>query len=231
MVAGAKGVVSLADRSARTASTKGSIFYGGQTLPEDLLSTLTQLHGPFPKTGIAKPTRDDWTTDVLFDPLWRDGVPEFTLLWMNEPDSSQHATYPGSERSLAAIRDDDENLARVLQVLEAKGVRDSTDIFIVSDHGATTVANQVDLAAELKQVGIKAVKEFKSKPAPGEVIVLGGGGSVLVYVVGHDRQADRPGGGVSRRLAGRGCHLRARPGRARSVWNKCSRIFPALPMF
>ena len=50
--------------------------------------------------------------------LWNDGVPEFTLIWLNEPDITQHQTGPGSPESLAAIKNADENLARVLRALE-----------------------------------------------------------------------------------------------------------------
>ncbi|MDB6112165.1 MAG: Type phosphodiesterase/nucleotide pyrophosphatase, partial [Pedosphaera sp.] len=144
-VAGAKPVALLLDRADRTNANSGANVFAGQTLPADLLERLTNRYGAFPKANDAKPTRNDWTTLALLDSLWADGVPDLSFLWMNEPDLAQHETGPGSERSLTAIHNADDNLARALRALEAKGVRDTTDILVVSDHGFSTILCLVDL--------------------------------------------------------------------------------------
>jgi arylsulfatase A-like enzyme len=105
---------------------------------------------------------------------------------MNEPDSAQHQTSPGSPQSLAAIRNADDNLARVIKALEVKGVLDSTDILVASDHGFSTIGAAVDVADSLQKAGFKAVREFKSKPAPGEILVVANSGSSLLYLPDHD---------------------------------------------
>jgi arylsulfatase A-like enzyme len=191
VVAGAKPIALLADRFSRTSAAGDAVLFAGATLPESLHAVMTNLYGPFPEENATAPTRNDWTTLALIDPLWAEGVPDFTLLWLNEPDLSQHQTGPGSTRSLAAIRNADYNLARVLRALEAKGALDSTDVLAVSDHGFSTVAVRVDLAAGLKSAGIKAVREFKTPPAPGDVLVVGNSGSSMIYVIGHDRRVTR----------------------------------------
>jgi arylsulfatase A-like enzyme len=187
-VAGAKPVALLLDRADRTAAKSGANVFAGQTLPADLLEAMTNRYGGFPKAVATKPTRNDWTTLALLDSLWADGVPDLSFLWMNEPDLAQHETGPGSERSLAAIRNADDNLARVLRTLEAKGVRDTTDIMVVSDHGFSTILCLVDLVDSLNKAGLNASSEFKSTPTPGDVIVVSNGGSSLVYVINHDEK-------------------------------------------
>jgi arylsulfatase A-like enzyme len=161
--------------------------FAGVTLPPDYLQALTNQLGAFPKEDSLKPTRNDWTTDALIA-QWADGVPDFSFLWMNEPDATQHRTGPGSEQSLAAIRNSDQNLARVLAALETKGVRDVTDLFVVSDHGCSTIFNKADLADGLRRIGLMATREFKSKPAPGEVLIVSNSGSTMVYVIGHHQE-------------------------------------------
>src|SRR6185503_3188608 len=126
-------VVLLADRAARGSEAAGMNVFAGATLPSHLLTLLTNRHGAFPNDTSLEPSRIDWVTAAVIDSLWAHGVPNFTFFWMNEPDLSQHLTGPGSERSLAAMRNADTNLARILRALEAKGVRDTTDIMIVSD--------------------------------------------------------------------------------------------------
>ena len=188
VVAGAKPVALLPDRAPRDSAAQGADVFAGATLPANLLAIITNRYGEFPKDGAANPTRNDWTTQALLDPLWAEGVPDFSLLWLNQPDAAQHATMPGSQASLAAIRNADENLGRVLRILETKGIRESTDVLVVSDHGFSTVALKADLAQDLKNAGIKALREFKAEPEPGQVLVVANSGSALLYVIGHDKK-------------------------------------------
>ena len=188
VIAGAKPVALLHDRAERPAGLDAVNLFAGQTLPPTALKEITDLYGSFPKTNDLKMTRNDWTTQALIDPLWKNGVPEYSLLWLNEPDASQHQTGPGSAKSLAAIKNADDNLDRVLRALEAKGLRDQTDVMVVSDHGFSTVLSVVDLAGSLKNAGFNATREFKTSPANGDVIIAGNGGSVFVYVTGHDKK-------------------------------------------
>ena len=190
-VAGAKPVTLLADRAPRSSDTTDGNVFGGSTLPPNLLAIITNHYGRFPDGAATESTRNDWTTDAMIDPLWANGVPEFSLLWMNEPDFDQHQTGPGSRQALAGIRNADENLAKVLRVLEAKGVRDSTDIIVVSDHGCSTVSSRVDLADSLQKAGLNAVREFKAKPARGDILVVSNSGSTLLYVIGHEQKVIR----------------------------------------
>jgi len=184
-IAGAKAVVLLHDRAARMDDTIGVNLYEGRTLPSWARATLTNALGPFPEAGTNKTDRDLWTTRALVEQLWKEGVPPFSLLWLAEPDYSQHNTSPGTEQSLAAIRSSDRHLTLLLDRLKEKGVYDQTDVFIVSDHGFSTVERGVDLVAALNTNGFHAARQFKGRPAPGDILVVGGS-SVLLYVIDHD---------------------------------------------
>jgi arylsulfatase A-like enzyme len=105
---------------------------------------------------------------------------------LSEPDYSQHDTAPGSQTSLAALKSSDNNLALLLGELERRGVRDKTDVFVVSDHGFSTIREGVDVSAALRSGGFNAHREFKTAPATNDVVVVGNGGSVLLYVIGRD---------------------------------------------
>jgi len=184
-VAGAKPIALLLDRIPRNSGDSGANIFAGSTLPASLLQILTDQYGPFPKEVSKTPTRNDWTTSTLLNPLWADGVPAFSHLWMNEPDFAQHQTSPGSPQSLDAIRNADDNLARVIKALELKGALDSTDILVASDHGFSTISAAVDIVEALQKAGFKATREFKGKPAPGEILVVANSGSSLLYISDH----------------------------------------------
>lgn len=188
VIAGAKPVALLHDRKDRTFAADGVTLFAGETLPPDALESITRLYGAFPATTNVELTRNDWTTKAVIDPLWKNGVPDFSLIWLNEPDATQHQTGPGSPQSLAAIKNVDENLARVLRALEGKGVRTKTDVILVSDHGFSTIQGVVDMAESLKSAGFKASREVAGPHATGDVLVISDGGAVLLYVIGHDHK-------------------------------------------
>ena len=73
-------------------------------------------------------------------------MPPFSLLWLSEPDRSQHETGPGSAASIAAIRHSDEALGRVLACLDEKRLRTETDVIVVSDHGFSTIGQNAEVA-------------------------------------------------------------------------------------
>jgi arylsulfatase A-like enzyme len=189
-VAGSKPIAQLADRSrnrSTDAAKESTVIYRGKVLPPGAEPAITAAIGPFPvRQAFPKEAENAWTTRALTEVLWKHEVPKFSLLWLSEPDLTEHQTAPGSPAALAAIKSSDDNLARVLAALKAKDALTNTDIFIVSDHGFSTVDLVVDVAARLRTAGFDAVRDFPDKPKPGQILVVTLGGSVEFYVVDHD---------------------------------------------
>src|SRR4030095_2950457 len=151
-------------------------------------SSLIATLGPFPSASLQK---DAWTTKAVTDFFWKDGVPAFSLLWLGNPDLTQHESAPGAPSALAAIKASDQNLAAVLSALDRQGVRETTDVFVVSDHGFSTIKRSIDLRKILNDAGFAAKTEFEGQPNTGDVMLVGNGGSVLFYVIGHDATVTR----------------------------------------
>lgn len=191
-IAGTKPVALLHDRALdRTAAPGSTILFAGKTYPASTLAPLTARLGKFPEypSGeILAPNtaQNAWTTRALTDGLWRDGVPKFSTLWLGDPDYSQHLTQPGSATALDALRDCDTHLGLVLAALHAKGVLEKTDIFIVSDHGFSTIDRAIDLTAIFQSAGFTTVRAYAKTPRPGEILLITLGGSTQLYVPGHD---------------------------------------------
>jgi arylsulfatase A-like enzyme len=163
----------------------------GKTLPSSALAVITAALGPFPSGHVEQ---DSWTTKALTDVLWKDGVPPLSILWLGEPDLTQHESAPGAPAALAAIKASDANLAAVLAALDQSrggGTARTTDLFIVSDHGFSTIERSVDLRKILNDAGFAAKTEFSDEPKIGDIMLAGNGGSVLFYVVGHDEKVIR----------------------------------------
>jgi len=124
---------------------------------------------------------------ALTDLLWKDGMPGLSILWLGEPDLTQHESAPGAPAALGAIKSADKNLASVLSALDQRHARETTDVFVVSDHGFSTIERSIDLRKILNDAGFTAKTEFNDQPKPGDIMLAGNGGSVLFYVVGHNQ--------------------------------------------
>ncbi len=195
IVAGTKPVVLLLDRSNQRGSLaeRGSVnLFQGHSLPASALADIVATDGEQFPTNVTYPNvkEDAWTTKSLTESLWKTGVPKLSFLWLSDPDFSQHDSGPGSTKSLAALESSDRNLGAVLAALDAKNVRDKTDVFVVSDHGFSTINYAPDIALILRHAGFRATRKL-SDPEAGEVLVVGLGGSDLFYVVDHDETVVR----------------------------------------
>ena len=196
IIAGTKPVALFHDRSKikKTAAEKDSVtLYEGKTFPRALGESLNKVNDDksFP-TNITQPNtaQDNWTTKSLTRALWKKSVPKYTMLWLSDPDKSQHESGVGAPTALAGIESSDKNLAEVIKSLKEKGVWEKTDLMLVSDHGFSTINRTPEVSDILKKAGFNAHKKFED-PESGDVLVIGLGGSVLLYVVNHDEAVVR----------------------------------------
>jgi arylsulfatase A-like enzyme len=103
--------------------------------------------------------------------------PAQAILWMGEPDASQHRLPMGSPEHLAVLRQADTNFAGVLEAVDR--LRDKGDevlLIVCSDHGHQTVSRVVDVEGELVAAGLKESRESD------DVVTPTSGTSTLVYV-------------------------------------------------
>lgn len=189
VIAAAKTVGLLLDRHPSDSGANNSAtLFAGKALPNATLALITEKLGPFPAAHLQ---HDFWTTKAVIDFFWKDDVPALSVLWLGEPDLTEHETAPGAPAALAAIKSADANLAAVLSALDEKKVRETTDVFVVSDHGFSTIRRSIDVQKILNAAGFTATTEFNDSPKPGDIMLAGNGGSVLFYVTGHDPTVTR----------------------------------------
>jgi predicted AlkP superfamily pyrophosphatase or phosphodiesterase len=188
---GTKSVPLLFDRHNNWAVVKmqdrAVTIFAGAPITASQRDELTKLLGPFPDDRHASAAqRNDFATRALTQFFWRDHLPDFSLLWLSEPDLSEHNFAPGSPQAIAAIKSVDANLGAVLNALENKHARDSTDVLVVSDHGFSTIRRSIDVVALLKKAGFHAATQTSDSAMSGDILVVGNGGTALFYIQGHD---------------------------------------------
>jgi len=67
-------------------------------------------------------------------------APDLSIIWLRNPDSTEHQFGPGSPNYQDALRDQDELLGKLQMKLSELGLAATTDLLVVSDHGHSTVA-------------------------------------------------------------------------------------------
>jgi hypothetical protein len=116
-----------------------------------------------PGTLTANVAQQDYfaavTTNAVL-PLFKERNKPFVLVfWSRDPDGSQHnqgdslnTLVPGinGPTSLAAIRNADDDLARIRTALRDLGLLDSTDIIATADHGFSTIGKESQTSATVK---------------------------------------------------------------------------------
>jgi predicted AlkP superfamily pyrophosphatase or phosphodiesterase len=194
-VAGTKPVALLLDRAERDAAIgqQSEAVVEGKSLSAGLLTRDGAAAFPAKADNRKTPNRaqDEWTTRVLTNQLWAEGLPAYSVLWLSDPDYTQHGFGPNALTARQALHNSDEDLGRVLEALDRLGVRNQTDVLVVSDHGFSTISKNYDLAKLLRKAGFDADNKFTAAPQPGQVVVVGNSGSSCLYVIGHDKAVSR----------------------------------------
>ena len=119
---------------------------------------LADLYDLREKLGeVPPPARGDqrarlaYATRAVTDLFLHDPCNRVLVLWLSEPDGSQHYFGLGSPEATANLRAVDECLAVLLDALDRRGLRDQFDVFFMSDHGHSTVAAHRTLREYLSQ--------------------------------------------------------------------------------
>jgi hypothetical protein len=110
--------------------------------------------------------------------------PPLAILWLGEPDATQHLQPLGSPAQLACLGQADANTARVSEAVEALRSRgDDVLLIVCSDHGHQTVSRVVDIEGELVAAGLKDGRDSD------DVVTPTSGTATLLYV--HPDRGDR----------------------------------------
>lgn len=137
----------------------GTIIHTEFFQPASLRAPITERFGPAPVKVIPVQAAHDWLTDVLLGYVMPEIAPDVVVIWVCEPDASQHAKGLGSPEATAAIAGNDARLGRILDAVESSGV--PTTLMIASDHGHSTVTGMVRMETALHDAGFGAALNAK----------------------------------------------------------------------
>ncbi|MBV8879031.1 MAG: alkaline phosphatase family protein [Planctomycetaceae bacterium] len=120
--------------------------------------------------------------------LFKKHRPNLQLVHLLSVDEAQHQAGPGAPEVKAALRVQDDNIARIRKAIEESGVGPKTALLIVGDHGFTSISRNVGANTILRDAGF--LTEEEGRVASWRALTRSSGGSASIYV---KDPADLPG--------------------------------------
>jgi arylsulfatase A-like enzyme len=130
-----------------------STMLGGQLAAD--IAKATGVEAP-PETTSPNLTQQAYhlsaTTQVIIPGLKKAAKPFVMLYWSRDPDVTQHNSRESSGKlnpgingfdGRAAIRNADDDLRGILEALKKWGLAANTDVFVIADHGFSTIARGI----------------------------------------------------------------------------------------
>jgi hypothetical protein len=143
------------------------------------LHSLRDKLGPLPPEGMDhRLERQHYAARAVTDIFLDDPESRLIVMWLNEPDSSLHYYGLGSPETHEAMRTCDAALAHVLDGMDRRGIRDQFDIFLISDHGHSTVKHHRSLAEYIDRAGVATGNDLKLTTASDYIYASGSNGNV-----------------------------------------------------
>jgi arylsulfatase A-like enzyme len=140
-------------------------------------------------SGMNGPARDEvWTRAACL--AIEEKKPNFLLLHLLNTDGIHHRYGPQSTASLTALALADTFVGRVVDALEAAGIRKNTTIIVAADHGFAVSTNILQPNVLLKKAGLLEV-DAKNQIIRARAQVVPEGGTGMLYLTNPEtKEAD-----------------------------------------
>ena len=102
---------------------------------------------PDPTDASGTPTRaaNQYLMHTYLEYVLPQKNPDLSVIWLRNPDATQHTYGVGAPNSQDGLRAQDELLGQLLTKLHALGLDRTTDVIVVSDHGHSNVSGPTSL--------------------------------------------------------------------------------------
>lgn len=128
-----------------------------QTIPAREAHELIRTHGNGVPLEFPDALGTTLTVDLFFERELKngpEGLAEATVLWIGEPDHSEHELGLFSDKTLEGLRQADREFGRVLDWWETQGRAKDIQLVVMSDHGHVEVARHADFEEILENAGL-----------------------------------------------------------------------------
>jgi predicted AlkP superfamily pyrophosphatase or phosphodiesterase len=150
------------------------IYVAKYATPGLLFDALLEIGPPLPGQELDV-TRTRLATFIL-----KKHKPNLMLVHLVDLDEEEHHSGPDSPQAAATLEKIDGHIGELLAADQAAGLADSTDVFIVSDHGFLPVETEIKPNVLLVKAGLLTADE-KGHITGGRIATVANDGSFFVY--------------------------------------------------
>ena len=125
----------------------------GFFVPADAQNDAIEAVGPLAHT---RASRTAWAFDAYLYQVTGDDPPDAVIMWLNDADSAGHRYGVGAKQTMRAVGRIDDQIGRLLDVLDQNGLRERVNILVTSDHGISTNAGEFSVDRILRDNGFAA---------------------------------------------------------------------------
>lgn len=127
----------------------------GFVAPTGHAETAEREIGPFPETTVPNTEQNRWAFDAYLEfGLGQSTPPDVSVLWLSDPDITTHQYGVGHPQVLESVERLDEELGRLFGELRSRKLRETTNVFVVADHGLSTDDGDLDVSRALEDHGV-----------------------------------------------------------------------------
>jgi len=155
-----------------------------ELIDQGLLTDTTNIDYPF-----ASPTDADYTWTSAATHLIESRTPDLLLFHLLNVDTIHHRYETSSWPAYTAMSYADVQVQRILNALDAAGIRDQTAIFVVSDHGLVSHDATVRPNILLREAGLLEASA-DSTVEQARVQIMDNGGSAMVFATEQAKPGD-----------------------------------------
>lgn len=138
--------------------------------PRGLWEAAAARVGPLPADGLPNLGRLHHAVEVYLRHVEPEYRPDVGLIWLNEPDKTQHKTGFASDEAGAVFAGLNAIFARILDWWQAEGADDDVQLCVLSDHGHATRTGFLDLEGLMNGAGFAVTTD----PARTGLLLAGG---------------------------------------------------------
>jgi arylsulfatase A-like enzyme len=191
---------------------RGAVLNNELVLPDSLSPIVEAALGPTPEAGRPNQARNRRAVNAYLEFGLERLDPEVTILWLSDPDHTAHGEGVGSPRTVEALGYVDEEIGRIVRVLESRGLLQQTNIIVTSDHGFSTHVGTQSLEEVLIARGVMAGTDADDVVIAGDAIHVREAGDARVREIVTALQSTPWVGAIFTRDAEPGGHAGAHPG-------------------
>ncbi len=121
---------------------------------KSLTKELISIDGKIPLVGLSNPqdsneakyqSGNEYFMDIFLKEILSNNSPDLSIIWLREPDTTEHTYGPGSKSFYLALENQDKLLGKLLLYINKLGLVNNTNLIIASDHGHSNVSANIDL--------------------------------------------------------------------------------------